>query len=227
VRGHLGAVLFSGDDVKKKLSSLSGGEAARLIFARHVVEKPNVLVLDEPTNHLDLEAIDALVEGLRSYEGTLIFVSHDRWFVGELATRIIEITARGLTDFGGSYAEYLERCGDDHLDSEVVLQKARQAKRKAREAKEAREQGRGGENGELKRRKKQLHGRLEAVTEELHQAESRVHAINEQFCDPSFFERTPHPEISRLEGEQKRLSKKIDELLREWESLEGELAELA
>ena len=132
VRGHLGAVLFSGDEVDKKLEALSGGEAARLIFARQVVEKPNVLVLDEPTNHLDLEAIEALVEGLRSYEGTLIFVSHDRWFVGELATRIIEITPQGIQDFPGSYEEYLERCGDDHLDVRAVLRKARETKRESR-----------------------------------------------------------------------------------------------
>ncbi len=129
VRGHLGAVLFSGDDVDKRLEALSGGEAARLIFARQSVEKPNVLVLDEPTNHLDLEGIEALVTGLEAYEGTLIFVSHDRWFVGKLATRIIELTPTGVDDFPGTYAEYLERCGDDHLDAQSVLQSAKAAKR--------------------------------------------------------------------------------------------------
>ncbi len=129
VRGHLGAVLFSGDEVEKRLSALSGGEAARLIFARQAVEKPNVLVLDEPTNHLDLEAIEALVTGLEAYEGTLIFVSHDRWFVSKLATRIIELTANGVADFPGTYAEYLERCGDDHLDAQSVLKSSSVAKR--------------------------------------------------------------------------------------------------
>jgi len=128
VRGHLGAVLFSGDEVDKRLGALSGGEAARLIFARQTVEKPNVLVLDEPTNHLDLESIEALVTGLEAYDGSLIFVSHDRWLVGRLATRIIELTARGVEDFRGSYDEYLERCGDDHLDSQVALRNARASK---------------------------------------------------------------------------------------------------
>ncbi|NQZ95762.1 MAG: ATP-binding cassette domain-containing protein [Myxococcales bacterium] len=132
VRGHLGAVLFSGDEVEKKLSALSGGEAARLIFARQMIEKPNVLVLDEPTNHLDLESIEALVAALRDYPGTLIFVSHDRWFVGQLATRIIEIAPSGINDFAGTYPEYLERCGDDHLDAQVVLEKARSARREAK-----------------------------------------------------------------------------------------------
>ena len=100
-------MLFSGDEVEKKLASLSGGEAARLIFARLSVEQPNVLVLDEPTNHLDLEAIEALVAGLEAYDGTLIFVSHDRWFVSQLATRVFEITERGINDFPGTYDEYL------------------------------------------------------------------------------------------------------------------------
>ena len=104
VRGQLGRMLFSGEDVQKSIGALSGGEAARLIFCRIIVEKPNVLVLDEPTNHLDLEAIAALMEGLKAFEGTVLFVSHDRWFVSELATRILEITADGPRDFPGTYA---------------------------------------------------------------------------------------------------------------------------
>src|SRR5262249_49874161 len=127
VRGQLGRVLFSGDDVEKPIGSLSGGEAARLIFGRLIVERPNLLVLDEPTNHLDLEAIHALAEGLRAYEGTLLFVSHDRWFVSELATRIIELTPTGPRDFPGTFAEYLQRSGDDHLDAEAVLNRAPKA----------------------------------------------------------------------------------------------------
>jgi len=132
VKGALGAVLFSGDDSKKKLSALSGGEAARLMFARQSIEKPNVLVLDEPTNHLDLEAIEALVEAVKAYDGTLIFVSHDRWFVNELATRIVEISPDGVQDFAGTYDEYLARAGADHLDTQEVLRREREARRLAK-----------------------------------------------------------------------------------------------
>ncbi len=132
VKGQLAAVLFSGEETKKKLEALSGGEAARLMFARQSVEKPNVLILDEPTNHLDLEAIEALVSALRDYDGTLVFVSHDRWFVNELATRIVEITPDGIQDFMGSYDEYLARAGEDHLDAQEVLRRARESKRAAR-----------------------------------------------------------------------------------------------
>ena len=132
VKAQLAAVLFSGDESKKKLEALSGGEAARLMFARQAVEKPNVLLLDEPTNHLDLEAIEALVEAVKDYDGTLIFVSHDRWFVNELATRVVEITPEGVRDFNGRYDEYLARSGEDHLDAEEVLRRARESKRAAR-----------------------------------------------------------------------------------------------
>ncbi len=132
VKGQLAAVLFSGDESKKKLEALSGGEAARMMFARLSVEQPNVLVMDEPTNHLDLEAIEALVTAIKAYEGTYLFVSHDRWFVNELATRIVEITPEGVQDFVGSYDEYLARAGEDHLDAQEVLRRSRESKRAAR-----------------------------------------------------------------------------------------------
>ncbi|NJN64894.1 MAG: ABC-F family ATP-binding cassette domain-containing protein [Acidobacteria bacterium] len=116
VRGKLAQVLFEKDDVEKRVSTLSGGEAARLLFASLALREPNVLVLDEPTNHLDLEGIEALAQALERYEGTILFVSHDRWFVSKLATRIVEVTRTGVQDFRGTYAEYLEALGDDHLD---------------------------------------------------------------------------------------------------------------
>jgi ATPase subunit of ABC transporter with duplicated ATPase domains len=125
LRGAMGLVLFSGDEAEKRLSALSGGEAARLVFCRLALEKPNVLVLDEPTNHLDMESIEALVEALRDFEGTLILVSHDRWFVGQLANRVVEVTAEGIRDYRGTYEEYVHWCGDDHLDVDTVLQRAR------------------------------------------------------------------------------------------------------
>ena len=129
VRSELGRVLFSGDEAEKRLEALSGGEAARLVFCRLAVERPNVLLLDEPTNHLDLESIEALVESLQAYEGTLVFVSHDRWFVSQLATRVVEIRAEGIRDYAGTYEEYLAQCGDDHLDAEAVIRSARRERR--------------------------------------------------------------------------------------------------
>ncbi len=123
------ALQVSGGDVNKKVGTLSGGEAARVIFARIMAEKSNVLVLDEPTNHLDMESIEALAEGLKAYEGTLFFVSHDRAFVSALATRIVEVTEDGFRDRPGTYADYLASAGDDHLDVETVVLKAKKPKK--------------------------------------------------------------------------------------------------
>ncbi len=129
---RLGAVLFSREDADKAVENLSGGEGARLLFAKIAVQEPNVLVLDEPTNHLDLEGIEALSKALSDYEGTLLFVSHDRWFVDQLATRILELSPDGIEDYRGTYAEYLSRSGTDHLDHEAVVEEAKSAKRQAK-----------------------------------------------------------------------------------------------
>ncbi|EGN75919.1 ATPase component of ABC transporter [Idiomarina sp. A28L] len=108
VRGVLGRMLFSQDDIAKPVSILSGGEKGRMIFGKLILQRPNILVMDEPTNHLDMESIESLNLALEKYVGTLIFVSHDREFVSSLATRIIEITDNGLRDFSGSYDDYLK-----------------------------------------------------------------------------------------------------------------------
>lgn len=107
IRGALGRMLFSGDDIKKPLKALSGGEQARVLFAKYTLQNPNFMLLDEPTNHLDMESIESLNNALDEYEGTLIFVSHDREFVSSVANRIIEMTDSGVRDFKGSYEEYL------------------------------------------------------------------------------------------------------------------------
>ena len=107
VRSTLGRLLFSNDDFKKQVKVCSGGEKNRLLFGRLIMTSPNVLILDEPTNHLDMESIEALNLALEHYEGTLIFVSHDREFVSSLANRIIDIKDNKLNDFIGTYDEYL------------------------------------------------------------------------------------------------------------------------
>src|SRR2546425_3091419 len=114
LRNLLGAFQFSGDDVDKKIRALSGGEKSRLVIARMLLEPPNFLVLDEPTNHLDLATKEMLVEALKDFEGTMLFVSHDRTFLRGLANRVLELAGeehdRPIT-FRGSYVEYVERTG--------------------------------------------------------------------------------------------------------------------
>jgi ATPase subunit of ABC transporter with duplicated ATPase domains len=221
VRGKLGQVLFSSDEVEKKVGSLSGGEAARLVFARLGIMLPNVMLLDEPTNHLDLEAIEALVKAIQEYDGTLIVVSHDRWFVSQLANRVLEISPRGINDYRGSYDEYVERCGDDHLDVEQAVLKARRDKKKAVKRGDS-----GGGDKTSKRQYSKLKKRRDAATAEIESSELRVDEINEHFCNPGFFDKTSPAEIKKLEKEQLDKKKRIEELMAEWEALEAELEAL-
>jgi ATPase subunit of ABC transporter with duplicated ATPase domains len=238
VRGHLGLVLFSGTDGEKRLSSLSGGEAARLVFSRLALEQPNVLVLDEPTNHLDLESIEALVAGLQNYDGTLILVSHDRWFVRQLATRIVEITRDGIRDYLGTYEEYLHACGDDHLDADVVLRARRDEKKGSR--KESVESGRANgkagvagngraavppsSNGRSQAGSRaRLERRRDEITEEIEATEARLLHIDQSFCLPGFYAETAPEQVVAMEQTRAGLLATLDRLMSEWETLEQEI----
>ncbi len=111
IRGTLGRLLFSGKMIDKKVNVLSGGEKGRMMFGKLILQKPNMLIMDEPTNHMDMESIESLNMALEQYEGTLFFVSHDREFVGSLATRIFDMREDGFVDFAGTYEEYLASQG--------------------------------------------------------------------------------------------------------------------
>jgi ATPase subunit of ABC transporter with duplicated ATPase domains len=230
VRAELGRVLFSGDEAEKRLDALSGGEAARLVFCRLAVERPNVLVLDEPTNHLDLESIEALVETLQSYEGTLVFVSHDRWFVGQLATRIVEVRADGIRDYQGSYDEYLAQCGDDHLDADRVVLAAKAAKGgragktdKASKAGRARPERSEGTGTPPVVSIKELAARREAITGRIEQAEARLAEIDTVLSDVTQYQASRAAEFRELGRERTALTGTVEQLMGEWESLESEI----
>jgi ATPase subunit of ABC transporter with duplicated ATPase domains len=228
VRGTLGRVLFSGEDAYKRVSSLSGGEAARLVFGRIMAEHPNVLVLDEPTNHLDLEAIDALVKALKTYEGTLLFVSHDRRFVSDVATRILEITPEGPRDFPGTYEEYLARCGDDHLDAESVVLRAKRERSANEPAAPGAPATLSWEEQKKKRnRAQQLPAKRDRAMAAVEAAEKRLADIHTLYASDGFFEKTPKPQLDALVAEEAALGPRILELMAEWEALEAECAALA
>lgn len=111
MRGTLGRLLFSQNEITKSVKVISGGEQGRMMFGKLMLQRPNILLMDEPTNHLDMESIEALNMALENYAGTLLFVSHDREFVSSIATRIIDITPNGIVDFKGNYESYLESLG--------------------------------------------------------------------------------------------------------------------
>ncbi|MCY4398744.1 MAG: ABC-F family ATP-binding cassette domain-containing protein [Gemmatimonadetes bacterium] len=225
-RGKLGMVLFSGDDVEKRLAALSGGESARLVLCSLMIREPNVLVLDEPTNHLDLESIDALVKGLKAFPGTLVFVSHDRWFVGRLANRIVEITTEGIRDYRGTYEEYVHFRGDDYLDADTVVQKARKEKRaRGRESRAAGAAAGAGGRGVQRstRRERELKARGERLADRIEVAEARVAEIDAVFAAPSFYETASPDEVGALQTERRGLTRDIARLMRKWEDVEAEI----
>jgi ATPase subunit of ABC transporter with duplicated ATPase domains len=236
VRGNLAMMLFSGDDVEKRLESLSGGEAARLVFSKLAIAQPNVLVLDEPTNHLDLESIEALVEGLKAFDGTLILVSHDRWFVGQLATRIVEIKPNEVRDYQGTYEAYVHFCGDDHLDSDRVVLKAKTEKKQRKAGangedtngsaapttgagKQARKSGKGAKNDGKRSKASQRQAEQEQnkLLTRIDTAEARMQEIDAAFCAAGFYDRTPASEVKELQIERSELELEVQNLTTEWE----------
>jgi ATPase subunit of ABC transporter with duplicated ATPase domains len=246
VRGQLGLMLFSGDESEKRLGALSGGEAARLVFSRLALEQPNVLVLDEPTNHLDLESIEALVQGLLAYDGTLVLVSHDRWFVAQLATRVVEISADGIRDYPGTYEEYVHACGDDHLDVDSVVLKAgrteKQGKKDAKPEKSQKPERADGQKGRTRAgpvsgnggprdpgspaspaELKHLEARRDELTDRVDAAETRMAEIDAAFCEPGYYDRTPADAVATLEAERAELEATVERLMSEWESVERQL----
>lgn len=120
IRSRLGAFLFSGDDVKKIVGDLSGGERARLLLAKLSMENHNFLILDEPTNHLDIDSKEVLEQSLANFEGTILFVSHDRYFINQIATQVIELNPEGSKQFLGNYDYYLEKKAEQEEKNEKV-----------------------------------------------------------------------------------------------------------
>ena len=251
VRGQMGLMLFSGDDGKKKVGALSGGEAARLVFSRMALDQPNVLVLDEPTNHLDLESIEALVHALRRFKGTLIFVSHDRWFVSRLATRIVEIQPGRVTDYLGTYEEYVHASGDDHLDADAVILKAKREKRKKEKpesrsgaGKSQNRSGKGKSGGakkngtgrsgtsdsqnpaQIEKAVRSLARKRDEVTETIESLERRIAEIDAHFCRDGFYEETAPDEVARLEAERAKAAERVEAQMERWSELEAEIEEL-
>ncbi len=213
LREVLGRNLFSGDDVKKMTKILSGGELARLVIAKMMISNHNILVFDEPTNHLDMESTDALLEALDNYPGTIIFVSHNRYFISGIANRIIEMTKDGVKDFRCSYAEYLEKRDIDLLS----------AKGKRYEKDPNLSSGKEKQNYEeqkvLRNLKNQNEKKMAIIEKKYHQIEEKLKKIIAQISVDDFYTKTPKDELQKILTEQSLLEKQLDDALLEWEAL--------
>jgi ATP-binding cassette subfamily F protein 3 len=229
LRSHLGAFLFSGDEVDKKVAVLSGGEKARLTLAKMLLRPANLLVLDEPTNHLDLEACEVLEEALQQYRGTLVWITHDRSFINALATRVVEVRAGRLREFIGNYDDYLRKLEGNQqrpADPGAVAGHGRpgaepgpRAAPGALSHKERRLLER-----ERRKAREKAERRVQAVEAAILEKESALEALGWQLGDPEI-----HRDPERIRGlgsERDALREAIEELYREWERLAAELESL-
>ncbi len=223
LRDILGAFLFSGDDIEKPVSVLSGGERNRLALAKMLLRPSNLLLMDEPTNHLDLFSKEVLLDALRSFEGTVVFVSHDRYFVNGLATRIVEVENGGLVDYFGNYEYYLEKKEGFTTESTPIKPGSQTATETPKSPqplpvldKDERLRDRE-EQKRLKRDEEKRLRRLSAVEDEIARIEAEIRLLEEEMGQPSFFD---DPQRGKEGGERHAaLNNNMEELYREWEEL--------
>ncbi|MDQ0485161.1 ABC-F family ATP-binding cassette domain-containing protein [Guptibacillus hwajinpoensis] len=211
VRAVLGRFLFTGDDVLKNVSDLSGGEKGRLALSKLMMQKSNLLILDEPTNHLDLDSKEILEEALIQFPGTILFVSHDRYFINRIATRVLELSTDGVTAYLGDYDYYVEK--KQELAELAALEQQASQPEQQTSGKTSFQQDK-----ETKRQERQMLRRLEEIEKEVDTAENRMAALEEELCLPEVFE--DHEKVMKLNEEMDYLRQKTETLMEEWEELQ-------
>jgi ATP-binding cassette subfamily F protein 3 len=226
LRSHLGAFLFSGDEVQKKVAVLSGGEKARLALGKMLLRPSNLLVLDEPTNHLDLEACEVLEQALQQYQGTLVLITHDRSFINALATRVIEVRSGRLREFIGNYDDYLRKA--EELERAPATRGAVPGHgRREAEAGPATEPAPSSHKEqrrlerERRRAREKAERRVQVIEAAILEKESKVEALGWKLGDPEIHRDAE--QVRGLESERGALREAIEELYGEWERLAAEI----
>ncbi|HPX46668.1 MAG: ABC transporter ATP-binding protein [Treponema sp.] len=231
LRDMLAAFLFRGDDIYKQVNVLSGGEKSRLALLRLLFKPLNLLILDEPTNHLDLHSKDVLLDALNSFDGTVVFVSHDRGFIEGLATRVLELTASGpgiasrVRNFPGDYRYYMERIAREEAGlepdgaSDVKAGSAKDEPEKKSANALSRE-----EDKRLKSERRKLEREEERLMGEIARAEDELTAAEQHLADPAVYSDGEKSRAAQLETE--RISALIAELSASWEAVSLQLEEL-
>ncbi|HEY4601470.1 MAG TPA: ATP-binding cassette domain-containing protein [Cerasibacillus sp.] len=214
IRQILGHFLFSGDDVLKLVSSLSGGEKARLALAKLHMKKANLLVLDEPTNHLDIDSKEVLESALINFPGTIIFVSHDRYFINKIADQVIELAQDKATVYLGDYDYYIEKKIEERELQALNQQEKEEISTVQTKQDFQEEKKRQSERRKLKRKIKQIEEQIEAL-------ESKHSALEEKMTNPDVYQN--HEKSYELMQETESIMNKIHKLMEEWEMLEEEL----
>jgi len=207
IRNRLGAFLFSGDDVKKSVGMLSGGEKARLLLAKLSMENNNFLILDEPTNHLDIDSKEVLENALIDFYGTLLFVSHDRYFINRVATHVLELSESGSTLYLGDYDYYVDKKAEIEVSQTEEASMSNQAK-EASPANDYQAQK------ESQKEARKLMRQIESLEAEIEELETQSQAISEKMLETNDAEK-----LMELQTELDKISHRQEEALLEWEEL--------
>lgn len=207
IRNRLGAFLFSGDDVKKSVGMLSGGEKARLLLAKLSMENNNFLILDEPTNHLDIDSKEVLENALIDFDGTLLFVSHDRYFINRVATHVLELSENGSTLYLGDYDYYVEKKATAEMSQTEEASTSNQAK-EASPVNDYQDQK------ESQKEVRKLMRQIESLEAEIEELESQSQAISEQMLETNDADK-----LMELQAELDKISHRQEEAMLEWEEL--------
>ena len=207
IRNRLGAFLFSGDDVKKSVGMLSGGEKARLLLAKLSMENNNFLILDEPTNHLDIDSKEVLENALIDFDGTLLFVSHDRYFINRVATHVLELSEKGSTLYLGDYDYYVEK----KAEVEAIQIEEASTSNQAKEASPVNDYQ---AQKESQKEARKLMRQIENLEAEIEELESQSQAISEQMLETN-----DAGKLMELQAELDKISHRQEEAMLEWEEL--------
>ena len=213
IRTVLGNFLFSGDDVLKIVSTLSGGEKARLALAKLMLEKANVLILDEPTNHLDLDSKEVLENALIDYPGTILFVSHDRYFINRIATKVLELSRHGSAEYLGDYDYYLEK----KLEQEELAALALAASAKRASETEGLEKNSYQQDKESKKLERQRKRKLEEMELRIEELEEQIQEYEQQLCEPEIFQ--DHEKVLEINVNSEKAKAELEYLMEEWAEL--------
>ncbi|MRG87345.1 ABC-F family ATP-binding cassette domain-containing protein [Salinibacillus xinjiangensis] len=214
IRTVLGNFLFSGDDVLKPVPSLSGGEKARLVLAKLMLQKANFLIMDEPTNHLDLDSKEVLESALADFPGTILFVSHDRYFINRIATTIVEMSKTGTQVYLGDYDYYLSK-----KQEEKEIQELNALENKPQEVQEDKHQF--FQDKAQKRELRKIQRRIDELEKQIQEIEEKMEANEQDMIKPEFL--NDHEKLQELTKENEHLSSQLEEFLEEWTELQEEL----
>ena len=212
IRNILAAFLFTEDDVFKRVSDLSGGERGRLSLAKLMLSEANFLILDEPTNHLDISSKEILESALNRYEGTVLFVSHDRYFINRTATRILNLTEQKIVNYIGNYDYYLEK---KETNERAYLNTGETVEVVKEDVSEGKTDWQSQKEEQAKKRK--IQNRVKKIEEEIESLEEKLSELEEQFQDPAVA--TNSAKLGKLHSEQVEVQEKLDGLYEEWEAL--------